>query len=60
MNPLDVIFLAPISKKSLFLVSLPKKQQVDMVQPFGHFRWSLKHQSPDYKAFNHKNSLHTE
>ena len=32
-----------------FLVTLPKRQQVDMVQRFGHFRWSLKRQSPDYK-----------
>ena len=30
-----------------FLLSLPKKQQVDMVQPFGHFRGSLKRQSPN-------------
>ena len=28
---------------------LPKKQQDDVVQPFGHFRWSLKRQSADYK-----------
>ena len=32
------------------LVSLPKKQQDDMVQPFGHFRWSLKRQSPDHSV----------
>ena len=35
-----------------FLVSLPKKQQVDVVQPSGHIRWSLKHQSPaDYSIY---------
>ena len=27
-----------------FLVSLPKKQQVHMVQLFGHYRWRLKRQ----------------
>ena len=31
-----------------FLVSLPKKQQYDMEQPFGHLWWPLKHQSADY------------
>ena len=31
------------------MVWLLEKQQGDMVQPFGHFRWSLKRQSPDYK-----------
>ena len=30
------------------MVALPKKQQVDMVQSFGHFWWGLKHPSPDY------------
>ena len=30
------------------LMSLSKKQQVDMGEPFGHFWWSLKHPSPDY------------
>ena len=29
--------------------SLPKKQQDDTVQRFGHFRGSLQRQSPDYK-----------
>ena len=33
-----------------FLVSLPKKQQDDMVQLFGHCRCSLKRQSPDYST----------
>ena len=28
-----------------FLVSLPEKQQDFMMQPFGHFRLSLKRQS---------------
>ena len=31
-----------------FLVSLLKKQQVYIVQPLGHFLWSLKSQSLDY------------
>ena len=31
-----------------FLRSLPKKQQLDMVQPFGLFWWSFKSQTPDY------------
>ena len=30
-----------------FLVSLPKKEQDYMEQPFGHFRWSLQRQSPE-------------
>ena len=29
-------------------MSLPRKQQIDMVQDFGHFRWDLKCQSSDY------------
>ena len=37
MDHLGVIVIAPISKKSL-LKSLPKTQQDDMVQPFGHFQ----------------------
>ena len=47
MDPLGVIAPVAISKKS-FLVSLPKKQQDDMVQPLGHVRWSLKGRNPDY------------
>ena len=34
-----------------FLVSLPKKTTSWYVAMFGHFQWSLKRQSPDYKAF---------
>ena len=34
-----------------FLVSLPKKQQVNMTQAFGHFQWSLKCWSPNYNTF---------
>ena len=30
------------------VLSLPKEQQDDMVQPFGHFRRDLKRQAPDY------------
>ena len=40
------IVLPPISKK-LLLVPLPKKQQVDIVQPFVLFQWGLERQSPD-------------
>ena len=37
MDPLGVVVLPPISKK-LLLVPLPKKQQVDIVQPFVLFQ----------------------
>ena len=37
MNPLGVIVPALLIRNH-FLVSLPKKQQDDIVQPFGHFR----------------------
>ena len=46
MDPLGVVVLPPISKK-LLLVPLPKKQQVDIVQPFVLFQWGLERQSPD-------------
>ena len=31
-----------------WLQLVKKKQQYDMVQSFGHFRWGLKRQSPDF------------
>ena len=34
-----VLLSRPQLVRNHFLVSLPKKQQVDIVQPFGHFRW---------------------
>ena len=43
-----VLLFRPQLVRNHFLVSLLKKQQADIVQPFGHFRWSLKRQSPDY------------
>ena len=47
MDPLSVIF-RPQLVRNHFFVPLPKKQQDYMVQPFGHFRCSLKRQNPDY------------
>ena len=35
-----------------FLVSLPKKQQFHMAQPFDHFRWSFKRHRPSYYICN--------
>ena len=49
MDPLGVNVPTPTSKKSLFSI-IAWNQQDNMVQPFGHFQWSLKHQSPDYSA----------
>ena len=48
MDALGVIVLVTISKE-YFFVSLPKKQQNDTVEPFGHLQWSLK--SPDYTIY---------
>ena len=44
-----VLLSRPQLVRNHFLVSLPKKKQDDMLQPFVHFRWSLKRQSSDYK-----------
>ena len=46
-----VLLTQPQLLRNHFLVSLPKKQQDDMVQPFGHFQWSLRGQSPGYDMF---------
>ena len=43
-----VLLYWPQLVRNHLLVSLPEKQQDDMVQPFGHFRWSLKRQSTNY------------
>ena len=37
-----------------FFVSLPKKQQEDMVQPFGHFRCNLERQSRENNKITRK------
>ena len=44
----SVLLSQPQLVRKHFLLSSSKKQQDDMVQPFTHFRGSLKHQSTDY------------